>query len=116
MSLSKTAMIPGGREILMYSTLHGGIGMFVPFVSKDDVDLFTTVEMAMRNELPPLSGRDHLVYRSSYFPVKNVIDGDLCELFGSLPNEKKRQIAESVDRTVSELAKKLEDIRNRVAF
>ena len=29
----------------------------------------------MRAENPPLCGRDHLSYRSYYFPVKHVIDG-----------------------------------------
>ena len=115
-SLTKTAMIPGGREILMYTTLNGSIGMLVPFVAKENVEIFSTLEMSMRNEMPSLCGRDHLSYRSYYVPVKNVIDGDLCELYTSLPNEKKRAIAESVDRTVAEVAKKLEDARNRVAF
>ena len=38
--------------------------------------LFTLLqEMHMRAENPPLCGRDHLSYRSYYFPVKHVIDG-----------------------------------------
>ena len=36
-------------------------------------------------EAPPLSGRDHLAYRGSYLPVKNVVDADLCEQFARLP-------------------------------
>ena len=35
----------------------------------------------MRQEQPPLAGRDHLAFRSFYFPVKDVIDGDLCEQY-----------------------------------
>ena len=31
----------------------------------------------MRAENPPLCGRDHLSYRSYYFPVKHVIDGKI---------------------------------------
>ncbi len=115
-SVTKTSMLPGAREILIYTTLHGGVGMFIPFVSKDDKEFFTTLELAMRKERPPLCGRDHLMYRSFYFPVKGTIDGDICELYNKLPNEKKREVAESLDRTVSEVAKKLEDMRNRVAF
>jgi splicing factor 3B subunit 3 len=115
-SITRTSMAPGGREVLLYTTIHGGIGILVPFVSKDDVEIFRTLEMALRNEIPPLCGRDHAAFRSSYFPVKGVVDGDLCELFNTLPNEKKRQIAEMVDRNVTEVSKKLEDARNRVAF
>jgi splicing factor 3B subunit 3 len=115
-SITKTSLLPGGREVLVYTTLHGSIGMFVPFVSKDEIEIFKTIEMHLRNEIPNPCGRDHVQYRSYYFPVKNVIDGDLCEHYNMLPNEKKRQIADSLDRTVSEISKKLEDIRNRVAF
>ncbi|KAF3620238.1 hypothetical protein FXO38_32474 [Capsicum annuum] len=30
----------------------------------------STLEMHLRQELPPLYGRDHTAYRSAYFPVK----------------------------------------------
>jgi len=43
--------------------------------------------------------------------VKNVIDGDLCEQYGALPSEVQRRIAEDMDRTPSEILKKLEQIR-----
>lgn len=55
-------------------------------------------------------------YRSSYTPVKNVIDGDLCEQYNALDGAKKRAIAEDLDRTPAEVSKKLEEIRNRYAF
>ena len=45
------------------------------------MDFFSHLEMHLRQEHPPLSGRDHMSYRSSYFPVKDVIDGDLCEQY-----------------------------------
>lgn len=35
-----------------------------------DIEFFGHLEMHMRQELPPLCGRDHLAYRSAYFPVK----------------------------------------------
>lgn len=68
----------------------------------------------MRSELPPLSGRDHLAYRSYYFPVKDVIDGDLCEQYSMLPAEKQKAIAEELERTPGEVLKKLEVIRNSI--
>jgi splicing factor 3B subunit 3 len=69
-SLTKTSMVTGGREIIVYTTLMGAIGAFVPFVSREDVDLFQTLELHMRSEKPSLAGRDHLYHRSSYVPVK----------------------------------------------
>lgn len=98
----------------------------------------------MRSENSPLCGRDHLSYRSYYFPVRvssallysylslpvflracvncvncefqNVIDGDLCEQYNSIDPSKQKSIAEELDRTPNEVAKKLEDIRTRYAF
>jgi splicing factor 3B subunit 3 len=52
--------------------------------------------------------------RSSYFPVKDVIDGDLCSQFPSQPAAKQKAIAEEIDRTPGEVLKKLEDLRNKV--
>ena len=69
-SLQKATLIPGGSESLVYTTLSGGIGMLVPFTSHEDQDFFQHLEMYMRSEFPPLCGRDHLSYRSYYFPVK----------------------------------------------
>lgn len=116
LSLQKTTLIPGGSESLVYTTISGGIGMLVPFTSHEDHDFFQHLEMHMRNESPPILGRDHLAYRSYYFPVKNVIDGDLCELFNSMDYSKQKNLAEELDRVPSEVSKKLEDIRTRFAF
>ncbi|CAF4641009.1 unnamed protein product, partial [Rotaria socialis] len=46
----------------------------------------------------------------------NVLDGDLCEQYNHLDINKQKMIAEGLDRTTSEVAKKLEDIRTRFAF
>lgn len=51
-SMHKVSLVAGGRDVLLYSTLMGSIGVFVPFVSNEDVDFFTTLEMHMRSEAP----------------------------------------------------------------
>nr|KAJ3423303.1 Splicing factor 3B subunit 3 [Polyrhizophydium stewartii] len=116
MSLTKTALIPGGRDVILYTTLLGGVGLLIPFQTKEDVDFYQSLEMAMRNEYRPLCGREHLAFRSFYTPVRATVDGDLCEQFNQMPNDKKRTVAEQLDRSVAEIGKKLEDMRNRVAF
>lgn len=116
MSLQKATLIPGGSESLLYATLSGSVGVLVPFTSREDFDFFQHLEMHMRNENPPLCGRDHLSYRSAYYPVKNVMDGDLCEQFTSMDPAKQKSIASDLGRTPNEVAKKLEDIRTRYAF
>ena len=78
-TIQKTQLVAGGRDILVWTGLQGTLGIFVPFVSREDVDFFQTLEQHLRSEDAPLAGRDHLIYRSYYVPVKGVIDGD-CEL------------------------------------
>lgn len=114
--LQKATLIPGGSESLIYTTLSGTVGVLVPFTSHEDHDFFQHLEMHMRSENSPLCGRDHLSFRSYYFPVKNVIDGDMCEQYNSLDPVKQKSIAGDLDRTPAEVSKKLEDIRTRYAF
>eukprot|EP00668_Euglena_longa_P034958 GGOE01044886.1.p1 GENE.GGOE01044886.1~~GGOE01044886.1.p1 ORF type:complete len:1215 (-),score=437.39 GGOE01044886.1:243-3482(-) len=113
-SLIKTELTPGGQEVLLYTTIMGSIGALVPLQSRDDADFFQLLEMHLRQENPPLCGRDHLSYRSYYFPVKDVVDGDFCELFTTLPYAKQREIAEQLDRQPEDVCKRLEDMRNKI--
>ncbi|KAB7499912.1 Splicing factor 3B subunit 3, partial [Armadillidium nasatum] len=115
-SLEKATLIPGGSESLVYTTLSGSVGVLVPFTSREDHELFMNLEMHMRSEHPPLCGRDHLSFRSCFFPIKNVIDGDLCEQFNMVDAAKQKSISEDLDKTPNELSKRLEDIRTRYAF
>eukprot|EP00730_Choanoeca_flexa_P003436 TRINITY_DN11412_c0_g1_i1.p1 TRINITY_DN11412_c0_g1~~TRINITY_DN11412_c0_g1_i1.p1 ORF type:complete len:1210 (+),score=373.66 TRINITY_DN11412_c0_g1_i1:24-3653(+) len=116
LTLQKAVLTPGGPECVLYTTMAGGVGVALPFQDSDDYDFFQNLELHMRQEHPPLCGRDHLHYRSAYFPVKSVIDGDLCEQFASLKGTVKSEIAEGMDRSTQDIIKKIEDIRNRFAF
>eukprot|EP00879_Flechtneria_rotunda_P016767 GHRR01017550.1.p1 GENE.GHRR01017550.1~~GHRR01017550.1.p1 ORF type:complete len:1036 (+),score=359.64 GHRR01017550.1:786-3893(+) len=113
-TLSRAVMQPGGNEVLLYGTIMGGIGAFFPFQAKEDKDFFMHLEMHLRQEHPPLSGRDHLAFRSAYFPVREVVDGDLCSQFPALPLAKQQAVAQELDRTPGEVLKKLEDMRNKI--
>ncbi|RPB25601.1 hypothetical protein L211DRAFT_822364 [Terfezia boudieri ATCC MYA-4762] len=119
-SITKTQLVPGGKEALVWTGLQGTIGVLVPFVSREDVDFFQTLEAALRNEEPPLAGREHLIYRSYYVPVKGVIDGDLCERFAVMGGKggegKRERVAGEVDRGVREVERKIADMRSRVAY
>ncbi|KAL9259372.1 Spliceosome-associated protein 130 B-like protein [Drosera capensis] len=113
-SLQKASLIPGGGECIIYATVMGSLGALLPFTSRDDVDFFSHLEMHLRQEHPPLCGRDHMAFRSAYFPVNDVIDGDLCEQFPTLPLDLQRKIADELDRTPAEILKKLEEVRNKI--
>lgn len=110
-SIHKVSLVAGGREVLLYTGLHGTVGILVPFISKEDVDFISTLEQHMRTEQLSIVGRDHLAWRGYYVPVKAVIDGDLCEMFARLPASKQSSIANELDRTVGEVLKKLEQLR-----
>lgn len=115
-SISKTNLVVGGQDVLLWSGIQGTIGVFIPLMSREDADFFQSLETHMRTEDPPLAGRDHLIFRGYYVPVKGVIDGDLCERFALLPNDKKQMIAGELDRSVREIERKISDIRTRSAF
>ncbi|EPS33156.1 Pre-mRNA-splicing factor rse1 [Penicillium oxalicum] len=114
--IHKTQLVAGGRDILVWTGFQGTIGMFVPFVSREDVDFFQSLEMQLASQTPPLAGRDHLIYRGYYAPSKGVIDGDLCEMYFLLPNDTKMMIAAELDRSVREIERKISDMRTRVAY
>lgn len=115
-ALRRATLSPGGQEALVYATVHGAIGAFLPFTSREDVDFFSHLEMHMRSDagMPNLVGRDHMAFRSYYSPVRFVYDGDLCELYTQLDPQKQRHIASELDRTPAEVQKKLEDLRNKI--
>ncbi|QDZ20127.1 subunit 3 of splicing factor 3B [Chloropicon primus] len=113
-AIQRTTMQPGGKEIVLYMTILGEIGALVPLTSKEDVDFFSHLEMHLRQDNQPLCGRDHLSYRSSYNPVRNVIDGGFCEQYSQISKELQSRIAEELDRSPGEVMKKLEDMRNKI--
>ncbi len=112
--LTRSSLVVGGSEALVYATVMGTIGALVPFTSREDLDFYSHLEMYMRQENTPLCGRDHLAYRSYFIPMKDVSDGDLCEQYSNLSLEKQKTIAGDLDRQPNEVIKKLEDVRNRL--
>ena len=74
--VTKTVIIDGSLTkyylnaeywVLLYHVLYKIMFML------QDHDFFQHLEMHIRAELPPLCGRDHLAFRSYYFPVKVTI-------------------------------------------
>jgi splicing factor 3B subunit 3 len=115
-SMVKTSLVRGGPQVIVFGTIMGTIGLLIPFAVSQDVELFNLLEMHLREECAPLCGRDHLAYRSFYSPVKAVVDGDLCEQYLSLENAKKESISKEFSRSVADVAKKIEDMKNQTGF
>lgn len=113
-SLQKCCLSEGGPEILLYGTTMGAIGALVPITKKEEVEFFIHLEMYLRQEARPLLGRDHMAFRSFSLPVKNVIDGDLCEQYSSLSYNTQRTLSEQLGHSPNEIFKRLEEIKNRI--
>jgi splicing factor 3B subunit 3 len=113
-SMCKASLVPGRAEALVYSTISGAIGALLPFVSRADIEFFQLLELQMRNARDSISGRDHLAFRSNFIPSMGVVDGDLCELFYTLPHDKQVEVAKALSRSPEEVAKRIADARHRL--
>ncbi|KAJ3886953.1 CPSF A subunit region-domain-containing protein [Lentinula edodes] len=104
-SIHKVEMVAGGREILLYTGVHGTVGILVPFVSKEDVDFVSTLERHLLTEQRLFGWQKSVSWRGYYTPVK---PDDLCETFARLPRSKQNAITSELNRTVGEVFKKLD--------
>eukprot|EP01002_Notosolenus_urceolatus_P016192 NODE_974_length_1643_cov_8.698243_g803_i0.p1 GENE.NODE_974_length_1643_cov_8.698243_g803_i0~~NODE_974_length_1643_cov_8.698243_g803_i0.p1 ORF type:complete len:531 (-),score=128.22 NODE_974_length_1643_cov_8.698243_g803_i0:50-1426(-) len=100
--------LPGDPTgVVIYSTLMGAVGVLIPLKSKDDAEFLSLLEMKIREEKTPLSGRDQLMFRSYYAPVKNMIDGDYIHQFQECSPDAQRTIAEQLDKTPQDILHRL---------
>lgn len=113
-SLQRTSLTYGRSECILYTTIAGTVGALIPIELKDEFELFQTLEMHVRAQEQPLSGRDHLAFQSSYFPVKNIIDGDLCERFLALDARKQQKIADELERQPGEISLQIDQMIERI--
>lgn len=113
-SIKRTPLTIGRAECILYTTVSGSIGALIPFTLKEDFEFFQTLEMQMRAEDPPLCGRDHLAFSSSYFPIKNIIDGDMCERFLALDHKTQQKIAEEMERQPGEISLQIDQMIEKI--
>lgn len=95
-SIQKTVLLSGGERIIFWAGLQGTLGALIPFTSRRQHKMFQQLELQLRSDDKPLSGRDHLAYRSYFAPVKSMIDGDLIERFLVLSRDKRESIAAQI--------------------
>jgi splicing factor 3B subunit 3 len=113
-SMRKAQFVPEGKDMVLVATLGGALHALLPITNKADLLFFGALEAFVRKEVSSICGRSHQSYRSFYQPVRHVIDGDFCEQFCSLPYPKQAAFAEEQGRTVPDVLKKLEDMREVV--
>ncbi|SCV00198.1 LAMI_0G03488g1_1 [Lachancea mirantina] len=81
------------------SELAGDADNFID-VAKNKSPLRPSVEGAFS-----IVGRDHLMYRSYYAPVRHVIDGDFCESFFSLFSDEQTALTQKIGFASTALVK-----------
>lgn len=92
-SIQKTVLLSGGERIILWAGIQGTLGALIPFASRRQHKMFQQLELQLRSDDKPISGRDHLAFRSYFNPVKSMIDGDLIERFLILSRDKRESIA-----------------------
>ncbi|TRY50191.1 Cleavage/polyadenylation specificity factor subunit A [Cryptosporidium tyzzeri] len=112
--LQKSQLTPTSAEAIIYGTILGSIGSLSPILNNEDIELLSKLEILLRKQKSTLLSRDHLMFRSYYSPVHNVIDGDFCQTFTILDSQIQSEIASKLDVTVEEIYKKLDDYKTRL--
>ncbi|KAF2259914.1 hypothetical protein CC78DRAFT_44351 [Lojkania enalia] len=117
-SIQKTSLIAGGEKVIFWAGLQGTLGALIPFASRRSFKMFQQLELALRTEDKPISGRDHLAFRSYYIPVKSVIDGDLIERFLVVSRDKKESIVARMEGNwdLAEVEEQIWNMRGLYAF
>jgi splicing factor 3B subunit 3 len=95
-----------GKTCLVYATVGGQIGLFIPFAGDTEVTLCRKVEAEMAKRCQRF-GRSWEMFRSHYLPKRNVIDGDLLMLYLKMSSNDRETIAKVTDSTSLEISRML---------
>ncbi|KAL0224952.1 hypothetical protein RCL1_002864 [Eukaryota sp. TZLM3-RCL] len=100
------------EEVLLFTCLDGSIRILKPFASRTDALLCKNLEefLAKQVNLSAPLQRSHVSFRSMYFPVKNVVDLDLCRKFFSLTNETREEFCTANGSSLFEVERLVRDL------
>lgn len=101
--IQEATLIRSNQKTIIYGDIEGKIGLMLPLELKNHLDFFVHFEMLMRDEFLNLTDRNQLVFRSYYGCLKGVIDYDLCLQYFNLPQQKRKAVAEKLERSVEEV-------------
>lgn len=99
------------QEAVVYATMDGAVGVLAPLATWNEAEFARLVEHEMRRRYSTVCGRDHLAYRSAFYALKNVVDGDLCEMLRALPHEEVIKCCSSIGQSVSDVMKRIDELR-----
>lgn len=99
------------KNMIVYSTSMGQIGVFKPIENRDQIDFLNHLEMYLRLEYENISLRLHKAYRSLHIPVRCVFDGELLDEFKYIDDSKKLTIANDLSIEIKDVIRKLGQIK-----
>ena len=100
-------------KAILYGTISGGVGLFIQFNKREDALFFAQLELLLREYVDEPTGRNILMSKSQYIPIKNIIDFNLIYEFFKLDNDLQKKIGEELgDKPVNEVKNKIAEIRN----
>ena len=100
-------------KAILYGTLAGGVGMLIQFNKREDALFFAQMELLLREYIDEPTGRNILMAKSQYVPVKNVIDFSLISEFFNIEPSLQKKIADELgDKPINEIKNKISEIRN----
>eukprot|EP00924_Labyrinthula_sp_SR-Ha-C_P013060 augustus_masked-scaffold_12-processed-gene-8.0-mRNA-1 protein AED:0.23 eAED:0.26 QI:0/-1/0/1/-1/1/1/0/1238 len=112
--VKKTSLSAGRPEVILYCTISGRVGVLAPIASTEDSELLEHIENQLRELRGKQLGLEQLSYRSSFIPLKHVVDGDFLNQFYEVSAENQQGIAEGAGRTSSSISSKIEELYMRL--
>lgn len=98
---------------VQYATAHGAIGALVALESESEHAVVRQVER-FYSPFPSLLGRDHTAWRSTFYPVKNVVDGEVCEGVLRERGKDKDRIEKAIGRPLTDIVRVMDELRWKI--
>jgi splicing factor 3B subunit 3 len=102
------------RDYLVFGTVAGQVGALVPLRTVGDFMRCRMLELELRRVVGQFCGRDHLMFRSYYAPLRNVVDGDLLMQYFELSERQQQAVADELKTTTFEIAKLLNSFESAI--
>ncbi|KAL7715362.1 Splicing factor 3b subunit 3 [Entamoeba marina] len=104
------------KNVIVYSTLMGRIGVLIPLNWREDEEFFVKLESEIKQNYHPLLRTNFDAYRSSLYPSIGIVDGDLCEFYAQMDDQQQLEIAQNMNSTPTEIKLKCEEFKHSKIF
>uniref|UniRef100_A0A7S4DM63 RSE1/DDB1/CPSF1 C-terminal domain-containing protein n=1 Tax=Lotharella globosa TaxID=91324 RepID=A0A7S4DM63_9EUKA len=109
----KLCLLPWKNEILLYLTILGGIGCFLPLSIKKEIMFLTNLNLFLHQESISLVSLNNYI-NSPYYPMKRMFDAEFCESIKFLPNSAKISISKGLKVKIETITKYLDSLKLKV--